>query len=164
MTSSQWSRRGVRWAVLVASTAVVSTAAVVPAAYAGGGNHHASQGKLSASLTGAKEVPGPGDPNGRGKAKIQLKKHEICFQLAWRNIGRPTAAHIHEGSSRVAGPVVVPLFSATGGLDANLTNVGGCVDASAKLIAEIRKDPRDYYVNIHNAAYPAGAIRGQLHR
>ena len=37
-----------------------------------------------------------------------------------------------------------------------------CTDAEDGLIAEIRDNPAHYYVNIHNADFPAGAIRGQL--
>jgi hypothetical protein len=29
-------------------------------------------------------------------------------------------------------------------------------------VAEILADPGSYYVNVHNAEYPGGAIRGQL--
>jgi len=29
-------------------------------------------------------------------------------------------------------------------------------------VAEILANPEDYYVNVHNAEYPGGAIRGQL--
>jgi len=117
------------------------------------------QHNLSASLTGAKERPKPGDPDGRGTAHVELKKSEICFELSWRNIGNPAAAHIHEGSKDVAGPVVVALFTEP----KSGNSLVDCVKADPDLIADIRQDPRDYYVNIHNAKYPAGAIRGQLH-
>ena len=62
-------------------------------------------------MTGAAEIPGPGDPDGRGKAQIRLKKDQICFDLSWRNIDAPTMAHIHIGAPDVAGPVVLRLFS-----------------------------------------------------
>jgi hypothetical protein len=38
----------------------------------------------------------------------------------------------------------------------------GCRKASKSLIGAIETNPNRYYVNIHNARYPAGAIRGQL--
>jgi CHRD domain len=120
---------------------------------------------LSARLTGEKEVPGPADPNGVGSARIRLGERRVCFTLRWRRIAPPTAAHIHVGPAGVAGPVVVPLFAAPGGLPPELSSVSGCVrGVDPALIRAIRQHPRQYYVNIHNVPFPDGAIRGQLHR
>jgi CHRD domain len=115
---------------------------------------------LNTTLTGAAEVPGPGDPNGTGTATIRLNqgRGKVCFVLTASNITLPAiAAHIHVGSATVAGPVVVGLLppDATG-------MSGGCVDASKALIKAIRKNPSNYYVNVHTSDFPAGAIRGQL--
>ncbi|MDQ3672635.1 MAG: CHRD domain-containing protein, partial [Actinomycetota bacterium] len=115
---------------------------------------------LTATLTGAAEVPGPGDPDGRGTATIRLNQGQgkVCFALTASNITLPAAAaHIHVGGSTVAGPIVVGLTApdATG-------FSAGCVSASRELIAAIRKNPSNYYVNVHTSDYPAGAIRGQL--
>ena len=40
--------------------------------------------------------------------------------------------------------------------------VAACVSAGEDLIKEIRQNPANYYVNVHNADFPDGAIRGQL--
>jgi hypothetical protein len=66
------------------------------------------------------------------------------------------AAHIHKGKPGVAGPVVVPLGAAF--------RKSGCTTARAAVTAAIVRTPGAYYVNIHTAKYPAGAIRGQLAR
>ena len=116
---------------------------------------------LHTKLSGAAEVPGPGDPDGRGNAHIRLlpRFDSVCFRLKWRNIGDPTAAHIHRGAKGVAGPVVVPLF-----VDSNARRRGCVTGVSDELSQEIRRNPRGFYVNVHNSEFPMGAIRGQLKR
>jgi hypothetical protein len=113
---------------------------------------------LSTALTGAEEVPGPGDPDGSGEAVLTLNhgQGQVCFQLNVSDIAPATAAHIHVGPEGVAGPVVVGLTPPTGG------SSSGCVTADRDLIKAIIQDPDAYYVNVHNAEFPAGAVRGQL--
>lgn len=167
MVTNQVTRRTRRLAIGLATAAVLAAGASLPTAYAtsgedndGPGNHR----RLDANLTGMKERPGPGDDDGRGTARLQLRKDQICFELSWRNIDAPTAAHIHRAPRDEAGPVVVGLLSVPAGLGAPVSSVGGCAAADPALIADIRSHPSAYYVNIHNVAFPAGAIRGQLHR
>jgi len=133
---------------LAASTSLIAGSAVA----ADGGR------KLQTSLTGAAEAPGPGDPDGAGTATVTVNpgQRQICYTLSVRNIDPATAAHIHEAPVGVAGPVRVTLRAPTGG------SSSGCVTVTRALALEILKDPADYYVNVHNAAYPAGAVRGQL--
>ena len=114
---------------------------------------------LSASLTGAAEVPGPGDTDGTGSAQITLNqgKGQICFELTVSNIAAATAAHIHEGAVGKAGGVVVTLSPPpTNGSSKN------CVSATEDLIKKIRQNPENFYVNVHNGEFPNGAVRGQL--
>ena len=74
-----------RLGIVLASAAVLAVGGSVPLAYAGGGDgDHGGRNDLRASLTGAKEVPGPGDPDGRGTARVSLKGNRICFDLSWR--------------------------------------------------------------------------------
>jgi hypothetical protein len=122
---------------------------------------------LAASLNGANEVPGPGDPDGRGRAFVRLGGGKACFALRWSGISAPVAAHIHAGRAGVAGPVVVLFFQPgtnAASLPDTLDAVAGCVDVDQGLAGRIAASPRDWYVNIHTADFPDGAVRGQLHR
>lgn len=165
MVMSRMNRSGIRLVAGLASTALIGVGLTAPAFAGNGhgyGHGHGQRAKLSTTLTGANERPTTGDPDGRGTARVKLTRTQVCFTLSWRNIQAPTAAHIHEGSRNEAGPVVVGLFSVPGGIGAPINSVSGCTDADPALIREIRRDPQDYYVNIHNTTYPGGAIRGQL--
>lgn len=165
MVTTNGRRRRVRAALALASATVLVAGASVPAAFASDdGDDHGDHGShnLSATLTGAKERPGPGDPDGRGNVRIQLKHNQICFQLSWRNIDAPTAAHIHLAPRDQSGPVVQLLLSAPGGLGGPVSEVRGCAMVDHMLVHNLHHNPGAYYVNIHNAAFPAGAIRGQL--
>jgi len=114
---------------------------------------------LSATLTGAAEVPGPGDADGGGAVKITVNqgKSQVCFEITVSNIADATAAHIHEAAAGQAGPVVVTLAPPpAGGSSKN------CVNADQELIKRIRQNPENFYVNVHNAEFADGAVRGQL--
>lgn len=115
--------------------------------------------KMKTALTGAAEVPGPGDSDGRGKSSVSIKKGamQVCYDISVSKIAAATMAHIHEGASDVAGPVVLTLM--TPGSNGKSK---GCVDAEAALIERIRNSPEMFYVNVHNAEFPDGAVRGQL--
>jgi hypothetical protein len=120
---------------------------------------------LRARLNGVSEVPGPGDPDGFGQAFVRLSHDRICFALEWSDIDNPTRGHIHVGAPGVAGGIVVAFFEVLpASLPDALASARGCVAADPALIAEIRGNPGNYYVNIHNGTFPAGAIRGQLRR
>jgi len=116
-------------------------------------------GNSTAYLTGAKETS-PADRDGVGLAGVQPGLDQVCVQIRYRNIAAPTMAHIHEAPAGVAGDVVVSLTELIASSPAGQIN--GCVAAAPELTASIAANPSDYYVNLHNDAYPAGAIRGQL--
>lgn len=98
-----------------------------------------------------------GDPDGAGRAKLTFNKARgrVCATITWKRIDRPDAAHIHRRSD---GGVVVDLTgSVTGGRK--------CTSGVRKaLITRILRHPGRFYVNVHNADYPAGAIQGNLRR
>jgi hypothetical protein len=79
--------------------------------------------------------------------------------LTNRNIEDPGAAHIHRGRSGVAGDIVVPLQQPSSG-DPGASSE--CVRIARSLAQAILANPNRYYVNVHTAGLPDGAIRGQL--
>ncbi|MBA4170581.1 MAG: CHRD domain-containing protein, partial [Chloroflexi bacterium] len=100
-----------------------------------------------------------GDGTGTAVIDVVTDTDEICFDLDGADVTLPiTAAHIHEAPEGEAGPVVVALFTDP---EADFP-ISGCVTADAGLVAEIEANPENYYVNLHNADFPAGALRGQL--
>ncbi len=142
-----------RTLVICLGVALVSALAVAMSAFADGGGR-----PLTTTLLGANEVPGPGDPDGTGTASLRLNPgtEEICYEISVSNIAPATAAHIHVGDATIAGPVVVGLTAPTSGTSS------GCASADRQLILAILHNPENYYVNVHNAQFPAGAVRGQL--
>lgn len=110
------------------------------------------------NLDGAQEVPGPGDEDGTGTVHLQLGtvSNEVCVdELTVANIDTPTLMHIHVGPVGVAGDIVVNLTPA-------LTSLPFCTTIDAALMEQLITNAANYYVNIHNEPFPAGAIRGQL--
>lgn len=132
--------------VVGAAIALVSVASASGALLKGGNSLHAT-------LSGKVEVP-KGDPDGAGTAEVKITGTTVCWEIKASKVARLVAAHIHKGRAGVAGPVVVP-FGRT-------YKSKGCVKAPAAVAAAIKRNPSAYYVNVHNAKYPAGALRGQL--
>lgn len=128
---------------------------VVALVAAAGAAAAVQKGSLHATLTGKAETP-KGDPSGAGTAEIKISGTRVCWQIHATRVGKLLSAHIHKGRPGVAGPVIVPLGRAF--------KFKGCIAAPRAVAAAILKSPGAYYVNVHNAKYPAGALRGQLHR
>jgi len=110
---------------------------------------------LSAHLGGA----GSPDTDGAGHAtfKIDTAKNEVCYDLMVEKIQPATMAHIHKGAAGVSGPVAVPLTKPDAAGKSS-----GCATVGADVVKDILANPGGYYVNVHNAEFPGGAIRGQL--
>jgi CHRD domain len=161
-------RNAKRFIACIAAAGTIGAVAVPTIAI---GNARRTEGTLSAlrsaekpyiaQLSGAAEIPGPGDPDGKGAATVSIDSvdattSEVCFDLSYSGIAAPTLAHIHRGNATTAGPVVVDLGAP------GAAGLSGCVDVAIALADEIVATPSGFYVNVHNAAYPGGAIRGQL--
>jgi hypothetical protein len=112
--------------------------------------------KLQTPLTAAAEVPGPGKGSGTATLTFDTDKGQVCYMLMASGTDTPTMAHIHKGAAGVAGGVVVALAPPATGMSE------GCAPLAADALADIVAHPGNYYVNVHTAAFPAGAMRGQL--
>jgi hypothetical protein len=115
---------------------------------------------LVATLTGSAE-PSGGDRDGRGAAYVLITSTKICYGVVVNSVAKPTAAHIHRGRAGVDGPIVLPLKTPTAG---NHGQSGGCVSGTATLRSQLKSTPTQFYVNVHNTAFPNGAVRGQLRK
>jgi hypothetical protein len=152
-----------RLGIVAGITGLVVAATVIiagPVLAHGGGSGNV----LSGTLTGSVEVP-PGDPSATGRVVVILEpsSNTVCYKESWDGLTSVVASHIHLGGAGVAGPIVVPFFNTA--LPDTITEVGGCVkNVAPALIKNIHDDPSAYYVNVHDAAFPKGAIRGQLQR
>lgn len=112
--------------------------------------------KLGATLSGAGESPAA-DPDGVGgfTATVDPETNDFCYTLWGDKIGKPTMAHVHKGAAGTSGPPVITLTVTGKGDDM-------CIAVDKDKLQPIVDAPGDYYVNIHNAEFPGGAIRGQL--
>jgi hypothetical protein len=139
-----------RFAVLAALTLTLIAAAPGAPASAAPANYD-----LVAIATGAQEVPGPGDPNGWAMLALDITPEtgRICHVLWYANIGTPTEVHLHAGRRGVAGDAVLSLRPSW----------LACRTADTDILQVIVDNPNGHYANIHNAAYPDGAVRGQVY-
>lgn len=140
----------------IAFALVATTALAAASPVAEGGR------KFATVLTGQAEIDGgleTADMDGTGTALIYVNhgQRRVCWEfVGLANLDTLVGAHIHEAPVDESGPVRVPLG----------TDMTGCTPTNldrARLI-DIIQNPQDYYVNIHTNVYPAGAIRGQLHK
>jgi hypothetical protein len=139
---------------LCAAALLLSSIASGPAAAQGGA-------PLVASMTGAAEVPGPGDPDGSGSVRLTLNPGlgEICYEVQLSNVSTVTKFHIHKGEAGInGGPAILDLPGAPFSGFAQR-----CVEeVDQELIMAILQNPSGYYVNVHTSDFPTGAVRGQL--
>jgi len=164
---------------LIAGTAVIAgLAGAIALSPIGGAIAGHENTVLVAALDGRAEVDSAatssklvGDPNGRGEAYvfgIDGDAKTLCYVLTVDKIAPATAAHIHEGAAGTNGPIVANLARPTDGNAADCLTEGETLMTGApafptgEKVSDILANPSAYYVNVHNAEYPRGAIRGQL--
>lgn len=98
-----------------------------------------------------------GDRDGKGWATVVgVGRSTLCYSVILTNIRPATAAHVHRGPPGNNGPIVATL-----GVSANQPS-SGCVPVNPTLLSAMKANRSGYYVNVHTADFPDGAIRGQL--
>ncbi len=135
--------------LLVTAVALLATAAVA----------HANSRVYVATLYGGNERPALGDLDAYGVATVTVNTAtSICYSILLHNTVGNTQAHIHSGLPQTAGPVSLPLpINAAVPL-----RIANCIGAPAGLVTALRANSQTFYINVHNAAFPGGAARGQL--
>lgn len=122
--------------------------------------------RVSGEMTGSQEVapvlgtPGAGDPRASGFATATFRPGAgaVCYEVSHDLVPEPHGFHIHEGAPGENGDIVVDFFTDPTGT----VPPTGCVDVDRDVAKRILRNPDGYYFNLHNAAFPNGAIRGQL--
>jgi hypothetical protein len=138
--------------VAMTSAALLGLVGSTGAGAAGPGTAGNVSTHLGAVLVGGNEVPDAGDPDGYGFADVRVQPGKVCWRITVTGVDPIAAAHVHAGPAGVAGPVVVPLQPYQ----------RGCVDVRKRTARFIAQHSSQFYVNVHNDTFPAGALRGQL--
>lgn len=107
-------------------------------------------------LSGVSEGP-PGAPNGSAFAVIGIKAStlELCWQFSnLKNVTAPTSASIYQRIS---------LLSGKGGRRLGATfSSSGCEHWPELALRLLGAKPKRFWLTIHTARFPAGAVRGQF--
>lgn len=116
---------------------------------------------FEADLAGENEVPQVNTAaTGRAVMVLDQDLNTLYYRLAVSDLISATAAHIHLGAPGQNGPVVFPLYTGAGTFDEGHPISGSITFTDTEQVNNLLSG--NYYVNVHTAAYPGGAIRGQL--
>jgi len=152
---------------LIVCLALAGAAAAPAMSRAEGNSGRGTMCVLHARLTAGHETTGS-TSGAKGHTQIKIRSNGIVqFKTQINNKQRETfiAGHIHQAPAGVAGAVVVPLFvSPASPTSARHIRQSGVATPNAGTTGtDLCRNPSGYYVNYHTTAFPAGAIRGQLH-
>jgi len=134
----------------------VPVVVVAGLATAAAGAVAASGDTLRASMSGKNEVGATG--KGSGTFSGHFNGSRFCYTMRVGGVSNVVAGHIHKGTAKQNGSIVVDLKVAHAGMTQK------CVPAKAAARRAIQKSPGAYYVNVHTKSKPAGTMRAQLHK
>lgn len=122
--------------------------------------------KFDVVLTGAQEVSPPGgdpDGNGFGQVKVKGKTSVICVKFKKiTGIGPALAAHIHQAPAGTDGLIVMTLNTPVQTGKKYQKSKTCDTGTNPTLAAALQSNPAGFYLNVHDAAFPGGAIRAQI--
>ena len=119
----------------------------------------AKPGAFTADLLGAPDPQRPGGSVRTGTAALDSNpgRDELCLTLVLSEMTPVTAVHVHAGpvgtNGRVVASFPAPRTPGTSRM---------CVTVTDQVIKEIRKEPGQYYVDVHTADLVNGTLSGQL--
>jgi CHRD domain len=114
---------------------------------------------------------GAGDPDATGTAVFQIVDSQtISYGFTLDNTDTPQIVHIHRGAPDENGPPVIAFANVPKDAAGQPSGDPGTSSGTKTLttpeeiaaLKRIRKNPRNYYVNMHTAEFPDGSVRGQL--
>jgi hypothetical protein len=128
---------------------------------------------MKAPLTEVYDFPGPPDKGEVGLSPDKARGR-VCYDFQLRETDLPTETHVHQWPVRSGSAVALALHPRVGRpgqtrggpTDGRGGYVGaqGCEQADGSLIDGLLADPGSYYVEVHTAQAPDGAVRGRLGR
>ena len=117
---------------------------------------------FTANLTGAQQVPvNASTATGLGTVVLDDVADTITVNLSWSGLigGTATAAHIHgPGAPGVNAPVLFPFSGVPAATSGSIPQQTFAITPAQ--ITDLEAGL--YYMNIHDAQFPGGEIRGQL--
>ncbi len=108
------------------------------------------------AVTGVARAPaGARNASGRAVISVNASSNELCWTFSQlKNVGAPTVARIYRaaapGSWRYGYPLGHPY------------KASGCIPENSVFLGLLGAKPQEFYVSIHTARFPGGAVRGQI--
>jgi hypothetical protein len=110
-----------------------------------------------------------GDPDGSGLAIVRLNPDQglVCYSIVVRSIGAPMEPGPGVGSAHIHGPlpstgIAIDLDTVFRATDTSTYIARDCLSVDSDIIDAVLANPELFYVNVHNAEFPGGAVQGSL--